>query len=77
MDEKLVFGAGYPRGGCSMTALREHCGVNRETGHERLGRYRGDSPEGLVERPRAPRRHGRAMAAAAEAIIALRRERPR
>ena len=40
-------------------------------------RYREHGPEGLVERSRAPHRHGRSMAPEmAEAIVALRRQRP-
>ncbi len=77
MDEKLVFVADYLRGEWSMTALCEHYGISRKTGYKWLGRYRGDGPEGLVDRSRAPRRHGRSMApSVAEAIVALRRTRP-
>ena len=69
MDEKLVFVADHLRGEWSMAALCEHYGISRKTGYKWLGRYRGDGPEGLVERSRAPRRHGRALApAVAEAI---------
>ena len=52
-------------------------GISRKTGYKWLGRYREQGPEGLVERSRAPHRHGRSMAPElAEAIVALRRERP-
>ena len=77
MDEKLVFVADYLRGEWSMTALCEHYGISRKTGYKWLGRYRDAGPEGLAERSRAPRRHGRVLAlAVSEAIVALRRARP-
>ena len=77
MEEKLVFVADYLRGEWSMTALCEHYGISRKTGYKWLGRYRDAGPEGLAERSRAPRRHGRVLAPlVSEAIVALRRARP-
>ena len=77
MDEKLVFVADCLRGELPMTALCEDYGISRKTGYKWLGRYREHGPEGLVERSRAPHRHGRSMAPEmAEAIVALRRQRP-
>ena len=77
MEEKLVFVADCLRGELPMTALCEDYGISRKTGYKWLGRYREHGPEGLVERSRAPHRHGRSMAPEmAEAIVALRRQRP-
>ena len=77
MEEKLVFVADCLRGELPITALCEDYGISRKTGYKWLGRYREQGPEGLVERSRAPHRHGRSMAPEmAEAIVALRRQRP-
>ena len=77
MDEKFVFVADCLRGELPMAALCEDYGISRKTGYKWLGRYREQGPEGLVERSRAPHRHGRSMAPeTAEAIVALRRQRP-
>ena len=62
MDEKLVFVADCLRGELPMAALCEDYGISRKTGYKWLGRYRDQGPEGLVERSRAPHRHGRSMA---------------
>ena len=77
MDEKLAFVVDCLRGELPMTALCEDYGISRKTGYKWLGRYRDHGPEGLVERSRAPHRHGRSMAPeTADAIVALRHERP-
>ena len=77
MDEKLCFVAECLGGELPMVSLCEAYGISRKTGYKWLGRYRELGPEGLVERSRAPHRHGRSMAPeVAEAIIALRIERP-
>ena len=77
MDEKMSFIAEYFRGALPMVALCEAYGISRKTGYKWLGRYRELGPEGLLDRSRAPRRHGRSMAPdVAAAIIALRGERP-
>ena len=77
MDEKLEFVLACLRGELPMVALCEDYGISRKTGYKWLGRYRAHGPAGLVERSRAPRCHGRSMAPeVAEAIVALRRERP-
>ena len=77
MEEKLAFVADCLRSERPMAALCEEYGISRKTGYKWLGRYREGGPEGLVERSRAPHRHGRSMAPElAEAIVALRRERP-
>ncbi len=60
-----------------MTVLCESYGISRKTGYKWVGRYLSDGASGLEDRSRAPRRHGRRMAPElAEAIIALRRDRP-
>jgi putative transposase len=77
MDEKMAFIAECLRGELPMTALCERYGISRDTGYRLLGRYRDEGSAGLVPRSRAPHRPGLAMAAeVAEAITALRRERP-
>ena len=58
----MVFVADCLRGELPMTALCEDYGISRKTGYKWLGRYREHGPEGLVERSRAPHRHGRSMA---------------
>ena len=77
MDEKLCFVAECLRGELPIVALCEDYGISRKTGYKWLGRYREQGPKGLIERSRGPHRHGRSMAPeVAEAIVALRRERP-
>ena len=77
MDEKMSFVADCLRGDMPMAALCEDYGISRKTGYKWLGRYREHGPAGLEDRSRAPHRHGRSMAPEmAEAIVALRRERP-
>ena len=77
MDEKLSFVAECLRGELAMVSLCEAYGISRKTGYKWLGRYRELGPEGLVDRSRAPRRHGRSMAPeVADAIVGLRRQRP-
>ena len=77
MDERMRFVLEYGTGLWTMTELCEEFGVSRETGYEWVRRYRQEGPAGLVDRPRGPRRHGRATPdVIATAIVALRRERP-
>lgn len=77
MDEKLRFVGECLRGEEPMTALCDHFGISRETGHKWKRRYLELGPAGLEERSRAPLRHGRATPEEIAApIIALRRERP-
>ena len=77
VDEKMSFVAECLRGDMPMAALCEDYGISRKTGYKWLDRYREHGPAGLEDRSRAPHRHGRSMApAVAEAIVALRRERP-
>jgi transposase InsO family protein len=77
MDERISFIAAYLRGEEAMTVLCESYGISRKTGYKWVGRYLSDGAAGLEDRSRAPRRHGRRMAPElAEAILALRRDRP-
>lgn len=46
----------------SITSLCEEFGISRKTGHKWLARYETQGPTGLLDRPRAPVRHGRATA---------------
>ena len=77
MDEKLSFVAECLRGDLPMAALCEDYGISRKTGYKWLGRYRELGAEGLLDRSRAPLRHGRSMApAVADAVVTLRKQRP-
>jgi putative transposase len=77
MDARVEFMREYLRGEEGMTELCERHGISRKTGYKWRGRYRVEGVAGLAERSHAPLRHGRATAPAlAEAIEALRRERP-
>lgn len=52
-------------------------GVSRKTGYKWLGRYEAEGVEGLIDRGRAPHRHGRASAAeVVQAIVELKCARP-
>jgi transposase InsO family protein len=52
-------------------------GISRTTGYKGRERYRAGGSAGLLDRPSAPRRHGRATAAEiAEKIVLLRQARP-
>jgi len=77
MDQKIVFVGACLRDEAPMTELCAAFGISRKTGYKWLARYRTEGNAGLEERSRAPRRHGRQMAPeVAEAILALRRDRP-
>ena len=77
MDEKMSFVAECLCGEQSMVSLCAAYGISRKTGYKWLGRYREFGPEGLLDRSRAPRCHGRSVAPeVAEAIVCLRRARP-
>ena len=61
----------------TMTELCERFGISRKTGYKWTGRYEAEGASGLLDRPRAALAHGRATPPhLAEAIAALRRERP-
>ena len=77
MDERMSFIAGYLRGDEPITALCESHGISRKTGYKWVGRYLAEGSAGLEDLSRAPHCHGRRMAPAlADAILALRRDRP-
>jgi len=77
MDERVSFVSAYLRGDYPMTVLCESYGISRKTGYKWIGRYLSEGASGLHDRSRAPHRHGRRLAPAlAEAILALRLERP-
>lgn len=77
MDSRVRFMGDYLSGLWSMTELCEQYGVSRTAAYRWISRYETEGAAGLAERSRAPRQHGRATPAhLAEAIEALRRERP-
>jgi transposase len=77
MDAKISFVAAYLGGDEAMTVLCESYGISRRVGYKWVGRYLAEGAAGLEDRSRAPHRHGRRMAPElADAILALRRERP-
>ena len=77
MHERIAFLAAYLRDEAPMSELCAAFGISRKTGYKWLARYRADGPQGLHDRSRAPRQHGRRMAPElADAILALRRDRP-
>jgi transposase InsO family protein len=77
MDGRMGFIGDHLSELWTMTELCERYAISRKTGYKWLERYRLEGAAGLMERRRAPLRHGRATAAhLVEAIVGLRRERP-
>ncbi len=77
MDQRISFVSCALRDEAPMSELCVAFGISRTTGYKWLRRYRGEGPSGLEDRSRAPHCHGRRMAPEiAEAILALRRDRP-
>jgi putative transposase len=77
MDEKMQFIAEVLLDEEPMTVLCWRHGISRQTGYELKRRYLAEGPAGLVERSRAPRRHGRATPAELVVrILELRRAKP-
>ncbi len=77
MDQRVAFISCCLRDEAPMSELCAAFGISRNTGYKWLRRYGGEGPAGLEDRSRAPHRHGRRMAPEiAEAILALRRDRP-
>lgn len=77
MDQRLAFVAEWLRDEWTMTELAERCRISRKTAYKCVDRYEADPAAGLADRSRAPRAHGRAMAAPIRhAILALRRGHP-
>lgn len=77
MDERVSFVSEALLGRETMTELCARFSISRKTGYKWLSRYHDEGPSGLMDRSRAPKRHGRAMAPEiAEEILRLRRARP-
>ena len=77
MHERIAFVSACVRDEAPMAELCAAFGISRKTGYKWLERFRLEGPQGLHERSCAPRVHGRRMAPElAEAILALRRDRP-
>jgi len=77
MDERMRFIVDHMADDWTMTELCERYAISRKTGYKWLERYRLGGPAGLAARSHAPASHGRATPEhVAEAIIALRRDRP-
>lgn len=78
MDQRVAFIADWLRGEWTMTELAERYGISRKTAYKWVDRYEGNREHGLVERSRAPKQHGRAMANDVRAaVVALRQAHPR
>ena len=78
MDQRVAFIADWLRDEWTMSELAERYGISRKTAHKWVDRYAADPEQGLAERSRAPKVHGRAMADdVRDAVIAVRRAHPR
>ncbi len=78
MDQRVAFIADWLRDELTMRDLAERYGISRKTGYKWVERYEGDREHGLAERSRAPKAHGRAMAAEIRrAVLTLRGAHPR
>jgi len=78
MDQRVAFIADWLRDEWTMTELAERYGISRKTAYKWVERYQTDPEHGLLERSRAPKVHGRRMTEEVrEAVVALRRTRPR
>ena len=76
-DRRIGFIGGHLSGEWTMTELCERFGISRKSGCKWAARYAAEGAAGLADRPRAALAHGRATPPhLAEAIEALRRERP-
>ena len=74
MDQRVAFIAEWLRDEWTMTELAERYQISRKTAYKWVDRYDADPAAGLADRSRAPKAHGRAMAAPLrDAILALRR----
>lgn len=77
MEERLRFVVAAGSGEVPVSAVCASFGISRETGHKWLRRYAEGGVAGLSDRSRAPlTRPGGVSEALAEALLALRRERP-
>jgi putative transposase len=78
MDQRVAFIADWLRDEWTMSELAERYGISRKTAYKWVERYDQDPDDGLAERSRAPKVHGRAMAEdVRRAVLALRRAHPR
>jgi transposase InsO family protein len=78
VDERKRFIAEWKKGEEDFAELCRRFGIARETGYKWKRRYAAEGEAGLAERSRAPQHCPQAMGeAVAEAILGLRRERPR
>ena len=62
MDQRVAFIADWLRDEWTMSGLAERYGISRKTGYKWVDRYEADRAQGLADRSRAPKVHGRAMA---------------
>jgi transposase InsO family protein len=77
MDQRVAFIADWLHDEWTMTELAERYRISRKTAYKWVDRYEADSAGGLADRSRAPKTHGRAMAAPMrDAILALRGKHP-
>lgn len=77
MDQRVAFLADWLRAEWTMTELAARYAISRKTGYKWVDRYAADPAQGLADRSRAPKVHGRAIAAEVRAaILALRRAYP-
>ena len=77
MDQRLAFIAEWLREERTMTELAERYQIGGKTAYTWVDRYDADPAAGLADRSRAPKAHGRAMAAPIrDAILALRGRHP-
>jgi transposase len=73
MDQRVAFIGDWLSDEWRLSELAERYGISRKTAYKWIDRYEADPEHGLAERSRAPRQHGRAMAAAIrEAVLAMR-----
>jgi putative transposase len=77
MDERMRFVIAASEEDAVLSEVCERYGVSRMTGYKWLARYRQDGVDGLKDRSRAPRQHGRARPEAViEAVLGLRERYP-
>src|SRR5688572_12447047 len=60
VDERLRFVADVLSGDWTMSEACAARGISRRIGYKWLARYEAAGPQGLLDRSRAPKRHGRA-----------------
>ena len=77
MDQRVAFIADWLREEWTMTELAARYGISRKTAYYWVDRYQADPAQGLAERSRAPKQHGRAQSAEIrETVLQLRRRHP-